>query len=210
MAGCHESRGKYIVTGGEINMRRMALLLVLWFCFSVWLTVAVPTSESTADSLEMENVAVFVLPASLTEIGESAFEGTAVEKVIFPDTAAFIGDKAFANNKRLMTVRIPETVRSIGEHAFSNSTNVTIKGTEGSYAAVWAREHNIAFESERGTLSWLVKLGKILHDGVLFFAGLGFVDLGEQKWQRTRKKKYMRSMRPQDRVELNPIEYRFP
>lgn len=185
----------------------MALLLVLWFCLSTCFA-----SIKTPDRFESETDpgAVFVLPASLREIHESAFEGTAVETVVIPDLTEMIGNGAFAHIKTLRAVCIPESVQYIGDNTFAGSLNVIIKGVEDSYASSWARKHHVPFVQEEIVSSLLAKLGKLLQGGTFLVFSLGCVCPKTQFWQRRRTKNRERSMRPQDRPELYPINYRFP
>lgn len=190
-------------------MRKMALLLALWFCFSVGFA-----SKAMADRFdgkyETDDDAVFILPASLKEIHESAFEGTSVKMVVIPDSTETIGDRAFANIKTLWTVCIPESVRYIGDNAFAGSLNVIVKGAEDSYASYWAQKHHVPFVQEEIVSSLLAKLGKLLQGGAFLAFSLSCVCPKAQFWQRRKTKTRERSMRPQDRPELYPINYRFP
>jgi hypothetical protein len=59
-----------------------------------------------------------VIPASVTSIGDHAFEGIAF--IDIPGSVTHIGNDAFANRERLTSIRIPKTVKSIGEGAFAH------------------------------------------------------------------------------------------
>lgn len=187
----------------------MALLLALWFYFSVGFALKAPVI-STDSKCATDFEAVFVLPASLKEIHESAFEGTAVETVVVPDSTELIEDRAFAHISTLKTVCIPKTVQYIGDYAFAESLNATIKGAEDSYASSWAKMHNVAFVQDEAGLTLLAKLGNLLRGGMFLAFSLGCVCPRPQFWQRRKTKNRERSMRPQDRPELYPINYRFP
>lgn len=190
-------------------MKKMALLLTVWFCFSVGF--ASKTAEYHLNNKdETAYRSVFLLPASLKEIDESAFEGTAVETVVVPDSTEIIADRAFANISTLKTVYIPESVWYMGDYAFDETLNVTIKGAEDSYAAAWAQIHNVAFAQEEFVFTLLTKLGKLLQGGMFLTFSLGCICPKAQFWQRRKTKNRERSMRPQDRPELYPINYRFP
>lgn len=185
-------------------MRKLALLLALWFCFSAGAAVPPPANDSG------NNAVGFTLPASLKTIDESAFEGISAETVVIPDSVEIIGSRAFANNSALRTVHIAKSVRYIGDHAFGESSNVTIRGEENSYAAVWAQMHNVAFVPENSVPLWLIRIWKLLQGA--FFLSLSCVCVipETRTWQRGKKLAFIRSMRPQDRLELYPINCRFP
>ena len=90
----------------------------------------------------------YVLPASLTEIGESAFEGTTAKIVYLPDTCANIGEYAF-RNAAIRQIRIPAKCQ-IAVSAFAGCEDVIIFGTPGSPAenfCVW--DKNCTFVAEK-------------------------------------------------------------
>ena len=69
----------------------------------------------TADS-ETE----FILPETVTSIGDFAFMGCNFRTIQMSEGVKTIGQGAFANNNRLKTIVVPNTVTSIGDTAFSN------------------------------------------------------------------------------------------
>lgn len=87
----------------------------------------------------------FLLPASLIEIGEEAFSGTAAETVIIQDALVEIGDYSFSDMPALSDIWLPQSVTSIGNHTFEGSESVTIHGIFGSYVDFWAHEHGVLF-----------------------------------------------------------------
>lgn len=86
-----------------------------------------------------------VLPSSIVEIEEEAFEGTALTSLALPDTVNKIGDYAFANISSLRIISIPDNTISIGENTFKGSNQVTIAGAYQSYAKEWAEKNRIPF-----------------------------------------------------------------
>ena len=84
-----------------------------------------------------------VLPADLTEIEESAFEGTDAEIVYIPDNCRKIGSNAFRNSG-VRQIRIPDDCE-IGEEAFAGCEDVTLIGTAGSGVATYANSHGLRF-----------------------------------------------------------------
>ena len=152
----------------------------------------------------------FVLPKSLTVIEESAFEETAPEMVVLQNAVAFIGEKALANAHSLVEIIIPESVRFIDDTAFEGVSGLAIQGEKDSYAALWAQEHNVAFvqmtRSPAGN-----KVNKELSNGELLLMVPFLLSCPNgELWRRRRNTHRIRSMRPQDRPELYPINYRFP
>ena len=89
----------------------------------------------------------FFMPASLKEIGEEAFAGSACVFPFIPSGTEKIGPRAFANCPNLTFIAIPESVTSIDSTAFANDTDVTIFGIAGSYAESFARgRSNVYFQ----------------------------------------------------------------
>ncbi len=157
-----------------------------------------------------DKASVFSLPAFLIEIGDSAFENTAAEAVIIPDSTVILGNRAFANNKVLRNVQIPNTVLFIGENAFAESIHVRIQGIENSYAKAWARVHNVPFVEEENAPRWFTKLKNVLLQGCFLSWSIGYICPELQYWQCRKRERREISMRPQDRTELYPINYKFP
>ena len=68
---------------------------------------------------------VFVVPDSVTTIGNDAFYGcTNLTSVTIPNSVTSIGECAFYGCANLTSVTIPDSVTSIGEHAFWGCTNL--------------------------------------------------------------------------------------
>ena len=67
----------------------------------------------------------FVIPNSVTSIGEYAFFHGRLTSVTIPDSVTSIGDFAFCYCTSLTSVTIPESVTSIGDYAFSNCSGLT-------------------------------------------------------------------------------------
>lgn len=192
----------------EEQMKRMILIFILCFCVSMLAGPAYVAAEMTEQSTGPPEFYHARLPASLVQIGDSAFEATAMESVYLPNMTTVIGSRAFAANRALRAVYIPETVLQIGEQAFEGD-QLTIYGEEDSYAAAWARSHNVPFLQEQSSLSWTHIIRKLLRENVFLLVSLGC--LSPAVFPQLKKAgKRERSMRPQDRPELYPIDYRFP
>ena len=149
-------------------------------------------------------------PKSLQIIGEEAFSGTALKIVIFDDELLFIGKLAFDGNYNLSCVYIPESVSYIGDSAIPNNTDLVINGIADSYVQKWAKANRIDFTVNdiwSGTqLSNVIQSNKRL----LVYLIICFAALETYLRAFWKIKKRFVSMRPQDRPELYPINYRFP
>ena len=187
-------------------MKKMAIILALLCAF----TMCFSTASFLQGNAEGDAASTFVLPASLITIEDEAFEKTAAESVIFSDSLAMIGERAFADGLRLRTITVSKSVVYIADHAFEGALNLTVRGEAGSYAAHWAQTHGIAFVQIETAPMWIKRLGKILRDR--FFISLLSVWICPcAAFRRYRKTQdAWKSMRPQDRAELYPIDYRFP
>ena len=94
-----------------------------------------------------EGLTGVIIPDSVTSIGESAFWGcTSLTSVTIPDGVTDIGDMAFDMCDNLTSVIIPDSVISIGDWAFGHDSYVTLRITRGSYAELYAEEHEIPYE----------------------------------------------------------------
>ena len=154
--------------------------------------------------------AAFVFPSSLQLIEEEAFEGTFASTIVFPNGFLRVENDAFANNYRLTDAFIPPTTQFISGTTFSSSSNSIIHGVKGSYANEWADEHNVPFVEDN---LWNL----ILYNGttvVVDKPGTKFILKTVHSDKHTRIASIIKengeSKRPQDRPELNPIDYRFP
>jgi hypothetical protein len=108
---------------------------------------------------------IYAIPNTVTNIGDSAFEGCALTSVTIPNSVARIGSAAFSGTG-LTSVTIPNSVTNIGDGAFercSSLTNVTIGngvtslGSEAFYgcrslAAITVDTNNAAYCSVDGVL----------------------------------------------------------
>lgn len=81
---------------------------------------------STEDNKYSQHIKDLILPDSITEIGESAFEAVKLETLTLPKNLQTLGKKAFANNK-LKKLVMPENMTEIsGEEVFSNNELVEL------------------------------------------------------------------------------------
>ncbi|MCI8298984.1 MAG: leucine-rich repeat domain-containing protein [Lachnospiraceae bacterium] len=105
---------------------------------------AVIETESNTLILGCQNT---IIPEGVTGIGERAFMGSGyLKKIDIPETVTHIESYAFWMCRNLKEVNIPESVKTIGEMAFKGDVDgVTIYGKTGSYAEIYAEQHNINF-----------------------------------------------------------------
>ena len=186
-------------------MKKLALVLVLLLILSCCSRAGPFLTENLSAKAETS----FKLPASLMVIEDSAFEGTAAEAVELPDSLISIGERAFADSN-LRAISIPESVEYIAEHAFDGTDQLTISGVKGSYAENWANEHNVVFIRQGTAAAWQIKLKKLFQNNMALTVTLSFLSPGITLRRRRRTGDSWRSMRPQDRIELYPVNYKFP
>lgn len=148
-------------------------------------------------------------PGGLLLIEDEAFEGTSFKTLIFSDGFLRVGDRAFSNMSLLKNAWFPESTVFIADSAFFQSALLKIYGVDGSYAQSWAREHRIEFERMDYWYTSPPGLENCLWFLIFPLFGVLLPDSDSKRIRR-----YLRalviSMRPQDRPELNPIDYRFP
>ena len=90
---------------------------------------------------------MFTFPASLKTVGEEAFEGTGVARVILQDGTEELGARTFANTPDLWEVYIPGSMEMIAEDTFDSTGDFTVYAPEGSAADDWAQAHRVPFEA---------------------------------------------------------------
>ena len=74
--------------------------------------------KSKIISFRNQAIRSYIIPSSVTSIGDSAFMGCSLEEVAIPDSVTRIGDHAFEDCFSLTGIVIPDGVTSIGDHAF--------------------------------------------------------------------------------------------
>ncbi len=87
----------------------------------------------------------FILPVSLTAIGDEAFTGGAFTYVKLSENTISIGQCAFADCPNLAYIYIPEATTEIDVHAFGNMQGLMIIGKTGSAAETYAEDHGYTF-----------------------------------------------------------------
>ena len=82
--------------------------------------------KSRIISFRNQKLTSYVIPASVTRIGEFAFSRCeSLTKVVIPDSVTNIGKRAFANCCSLKEVVIPNSVTNIGKGAFHKCESLT-------------------------------------------------------------------------------------
>ena len=75
--------------------------------------------KSRIISFRNQNIESYVIPSSVTSIGDSAFYGCdSLSKIVIPSSVTSIGDSAFSSCDSLSKIVIPSSVTSIGDSAF--------------------------------------------------------------------------------------------
>ena len=75
--------------------------------------------KSRIISFRNQNIKSYVIPSSVTSIGDSAFDTChSLSEIVIPSSVTSIGDSAFAGCRYLSEIVIPSSVTSIGKSAF--------------------------------------------------------------------------------------------
>lgn len=193
----------------KICKRKLLICLILAaLALQIFVFPQLSGQRHTDQSMPPGNAALF--PHSLKTIEDEAFVGTSFRILIFRDGFRHIGDRVFGGMELLREVQLPRTVEYIADSAFIDSSLERICGSAGSYAQEWARQHEISFEARDSWYSSPINIRDLLGTLLAWF----FVLCLPLSDDRRRIKRYIAaraiSMRPQDRPELNPIDYRFP
>ncbi len=149
-----------------------------------------------------------VLPKSLLIIDEEAFANTTLERVVLPENLAYIGERAFAGSIHLKDIYIPEATKYIGDGAFESCSELIIHGVKGSNAWHWAKKNHFRFVEED---IWTGSR-RLQSRAVKRTAATDKTTVGSDAAALLRRghRDRPRSLRPQERAELYPIDYRFP
>lgn len=191
----------------KVEMRKLISALMLAFLMLLSGSFIPRTLEKS--NLEIGNP-VACLPAALQIVDEEAFKDTALKTVEFDDQIRCIMSQAFSDTEDLLHVYIPEGVELIAEDAFSCSGLQVIHGIANSYTQTWANDHGICFIEDDIWNSRAAARDCHFEVFLVLFSYLVPIDSTGKINRRCRARVFIRSMRPQDRIELYPINYRFP
>ena len=186
----------------------MKKTLVLFLILIV--AVLFPLYAVAEENPSFDRTYIFTFPKSLIEIEDEAFWGTSVKTVVFLDGLTRIDENAFDKASHLRDIYIPPSTEYIAENAFPLNKGLTIHSFEGSLAERWAFEHQVFFE--------VSNIWAFISDGAFH---LELKHSSFHEYFQEVPYKYVssindksgfieKSMRPQDRPELNPIDYKFP
>lgn len=168
---------------------------------------SVPFVSVESARMKISEETSFVLPLQLQSVGEDAFAGTAVETVAFPEGFHQIEDGAFAGAEKLSDVYLPVSAASIGASAFPENEALTVHAQKGSAARNWALSHKVRFREDARRMP--AEKGHSLSINLYSAHGL-FGTVSPERRTPLNAVYIDHSMRPQDRPELYPIDYRFP
>lgn len=172
--------------------------------------ILTPFTYADMNSPDDLRKASIILPFFLEEIEEEAFEGISAKTIVLPEGLHSVGNSAFANSYSLTDVYIPSSVEKIGKNAFTLSKKLTIHGVIGSLAEKWAREHQIPFVASDiwNTINDSINTDDTNRSPTDSFHQVVRAEKTNKLHDRSADKG--KSLRPQERPELNPIDYRFP
>ena len=96
--------------------------------------------------LDGTNSSTYTIPQGITAIGDDAFARcSSLTSVSIPDSVTSIESWAFYACSSLTSISIPNSVTAIGDYAFSDCPNLTLTVPRSSYAAEYAKTHNIPY-----------------------------------------------------------------
>ena len=82
--------------------------------------------KSKIISFRNQNIEAYVIPASVTSIGYSAFKNSSsLFNIVIPNSVTSIGNSTFSGCSSLSNIVIPDSVTSIGISAFSNCSSLS-------------------------------------------------------------------------------------
>lgn len=183
--------------------KEMAVLLLFVIIVS---SFSLSYNETDISDFILEGV--FVFPSSLITIEDEAFAGTGVQTVILPEGFVSIQEYAFKDALGLSDAYIPSSIEFIADSAFDLLDRLNIHGIAGSYAQEWAEEYHARFVEES---IWKPKLCDEKHrNSHVSVAHIIHRTIIPEKRINYVREESKESKRPQDRSELNPIDYKFP
>ena len=128
--------------------------------------------KSKIISFRNQNIESYVIPSSVTRIGDSAFfYCSSLSNIVIPSSVTSIGDCAFFYCRSLSDIVIPSSVTSIGNGAFSNCDSLSKIVIPSSVTSI----SNGAFE-DCSSLSDIVIPDSVTSIGDRVFNGCNFPD----------------------------------
>lgn len=95
--------------------------------------------------MSCSNLGFVSFPDTLESIENSAFEKTAVRKIVIPNGVGSIGARCFSYASKLEKIYVPASVLTIGTDVLYNSPNVTVYTPEGSAMQTYCENKNINY-----------------------------------------------------------------
>lgn len=184
--------------------RRLIAMFLAIVLFSL-----IPFGEAVAGDYIPAQESKFLFPASLKEIEEEAFADTAVKIAYFEKGLQSLGDNVFAGAMFLTDIYIPASTEHIGAQAIPQNMHLRIHGERNSYASKWAKKYHVSFAPRNiwGTSSADTR---IIRTEKTYIAGVRPLKPEKENRLHARRADEGKSKRPQERPELNPIDYKFP
>lgn len=183
---------------------------MVFFLLIQLLMVLSPVYVDSQKSAEECRDYTFIFPASLEIIENEAFAGTEAQTVTFQRGLQNIGEGAFQAAINLKEIYLPDSVEIIADSAFPKNEGLIVHGVKGSLAQYWADENGFDFVVDD---IWTdTQVSEKIHVEPLLSLFWIICPIDEKALSRSseRIKRFIKSMRPQDRPELYPINYRFP
>lgn len=205
--------------------KQIYVFVLLIYVFSLMIVPVLACAEMKdceADSFGyavcMENsVQTALLPYNLSVVEEEAFAGTALRSVVLPESTTEIGENAFSDNWHILYLYIPANVEYLPENVLENNSNTSIVANAGSYAEQWARANGYRIIYQEVLLSGDASemFGKFKNEKLetvmfLLQAFILMLVFLNRKKPNVRRVNEGNTMRPQERMELHSIQYRFP
>jgi hypothetical protein len=125
-----ELRGKWKGEALPASVARLTALreLTMRDCTSLKSVADLPASVTQIGEYAFDgcaSLASITLPASATQIGDAAFQGcTSLASITLPASVTHIGGRAFQGCTSLASIKIPESVTQIGGYAFDGCTSL--------------------------------------------------------------------------------------
>ena len=81
--------------------------------------------KSKIVSFRNRKIESYIIPDSVTDIGDYAFSHSSLSNIVIPDSVTDIGDYAFSDCSSLTKIVIPNSVTDIGDYAFGECSSLT-------------------------------------------------------------------------------------
>ena len=141
---------------------RRGAALILALLLAAQVMIALPTAFSEAETNvlasfsaaganreNMTDCRMLIMPASLKEVGEDAFAGTAAEHILLSDVTETLADRAFEGMNALTSVYLPDSLLMIGRGVFDGGAEAIYLGNSGSPAETWAKASGMDYSGAR-------------------------------------------------------------